>query len=142
MKRRQTFNPKRQLASARELEHYAPLEKLAELVGYGGNPEHKRNPGDFGLTPPSSPRPAKTLCDDALIFTRGEAESLLREGIRRGFLSAQSQNDWPKNIWAVTDRGVPLEAQIENPVQGMYHGYPMPTADPFRSVVIERWGPV
>lgn len=28
---------------------------------YEGSPHHKRNPGDFGLTPPSAPRLDKTL---------------------------------------------------------------------------------
>lgn len=37
------------------------LAKLASQVKYGGNPEHKRNPGNFGLTPPSGPRPGKSL---------------------------------------------------------------------------------
>ena len=31
------------------------LADLSERVSYGGNPEHKKNPGDFGLTPPASP---------------------------------------------------------------------------------------
>ena len=46
------FNPKRRLLqpSAEDVER---LCVLAEKVVYGGNPEHKRNPGDFGLTPPS-----------------------------------------------------------------------------------------
>lgn len=42
----------------------ADLKILARRAGYGGNPAHKRNPGDFGLPPPSDPRPFKTLCDE------------------------------------------------------------------------------
>jgi hypothetical protein len=52
--------------------------RLADAVQYGGNPEHKRNPGDFGLTPPASPRPDKTLCDTVELFERSEALRLLR----------------------------------------------------------------
>ena len=32
-----------------DLEH---CSDLAEQIRYGDNPEHKMNPGDFGLTPP------------------------------------------------------------------------------------------
>ena len=30
----------------------ARLEELANRAAYGGNPQHKLNPGDFGLSPP------------------------------------------------------------------------------------------
>lgn len=46
---------------------------------------------------------------------------------------------WPQNIWAVTSEGNPVEAQLENEVQGTYHGYPMPEADPLRHEIIKRW---
>lgn len=35
--------------------------------------------------------------------------------------------------------GEPLEAQLENAEQGIYHGYPMPANDPFRNQVLNRW---
>jgi hypothetical protein len=72
------FNPKRRplTPDANEL---ARLSALAKVVTYGGNPEHKRNPGDFGLTPPSDPRRAKSLCDAANIFSRTVAHSLLQK---------------------------------------------------------------
>lgn len=79
-------------------------------IQYTGNPEHKKHPGDFGLTPPSAPRLGKTLCDSVNIHTRAEAERLLREGIQRGFVSAQERGSWPQNIWAVSHAGEPLEA--------------------------------
>ena len=56
-------------------------KQLATKITYGGNPEHKRNPGDFGLQPPSQPRQGKTLCDEAEIFTRRDAQSLLRKAL-------------------------------------------------------------
>jgi hypothetical protein len=133
--KRKSFNPKRRIASVSARAH---LERLAAEVRYGGNPEHKRNPGDFGLTPPASPRLDKTLCDEAAIFHRGLALDLLREGIRRGLVSQQGST-YPQNVWAVSAEGVPLEAQLENPANGTYHGYPMPEADPLRKIVIERW---
>jgi hypothetical protein len=108
-----------------------------EDMRYNGNPEHKRNPGDFGLTPPSGPRPGKTLCGQVEIYSRAEALALLKAGVRRGTFSAQERDGWPQNVWAVTEKGEPLEAQLEG--QGTYHGYPMPAADPFREKVLERW---
>lgn len=132
------FNPKRQMADLDP----AGKERLCELAdraSYGGNPEHKKNPGDFGLTPPANSRMGKSLCDAAGIFTRKEALELLREGLRRGLASDRQEQGWPRNIWAQTDAGVALEAQLENPQAGTYHGYPMPESDPFAGLVKERW---
>jgi hypothetical protein len=115
------------------------MQELSHRARYGGNPEHKRNPGDFGLNPPIALRRAKTLCDDAGISRRQLAEELLRTGIRRGLISAVRVNGCPKNVWVVTEDGIPLEAQLENQETGTYHGYPMPLDDPFREKVFERW---
>lgn len=86
------------------------------------------NPGDFGLDPPSSPRPDKTLCDGTGIFERSKAVELLQEGVRRGLISVQERDGLPQNVWAVTLDGIPLEAQLENQVEATYRGYPMPLA--------------
>jgi len=134
--RNNRYNPKR------KLQDHLPAEErkeLADQVNYGGNPEHKRNPGNFGLTPPSDPRPHKTLCDDCGIFDKGIAESLLSEGVEKGTVSVQMKGKWPQNIWAVTSAGHAVEAQLENQVQGTYHGYPMPEADPMRHEILKRW---
>lgn len=140
MRRRKTLNPKRRVQSKpstdRDLEH---LRRLADAADYGGNPEHKRNPGDFGLDPPSSPRQGKSLCDGAGIFSRAEALGLLREGLRRGLVSVQERGGWPQNVWAVTKTGVALEAMLENPSKGVYHGYPMLDDDPLIEEIFERW---
>ncbi|MBK5914605.1 hypothetical protein CCR84_09790 [Rhodocyclus purpureus] len=142
MKRRYAqFNPKRKLLSPVEAEvRVDELQALASRARYGGNPEHKKNPGDFGLVPPSDPRQGKSLCDVAKIFKRNEAEKLLRTGLRKGFVSDRRVGDWPKNVWAVTDDGFAMEAQLENPDLGTYHGYPMPETDPLSLEVIRRWG--
>lgn len=108
-------------------------------AGYRGNPAHKSNPGDFGLTPPRDPRPDKSLCDEAEVFTRQEAERLLRSGLRRGLVSVQERNGWPQNVWAVANNGVALEAMLENEATGTYHGYPMTESDPLNRTVIRRW---
>lgn len=136
MRRRVSFNPKRRIA-----EDVSPgrLVNLASRVKYAGNPMHKRNPGDFDLSPPSQPRADKTLCDAVGVVSVRESLRLLRMGVAKGLMSEQTRGDFPQNIWAVTSEGHPLEAQLENPVQGTYHGYPMPSSDDFRELVLERW---
>jgi hypothetical protein len=134
---RQRFNPKREIVDPPP--SAAELNASAERVGYGGNPEHKRHPGDFGLIPPSAPRSDKTLCDEAHIASRSVAETALREGVRRGLISRATRGSFPQNIWSVTADGIPLEAQFENRDTGTYHGYRMPENDPFRAPVLSAW---
>lgn len=129
-----TFNSKRRIAAAP-----TDLERLAKRIGYGGNPEHKIDPGDFGLTPPSLPESDKSKCDWAGIARRSEALRLLRAGVRRGLVSEQRRGGYPQNVWSVTDEGYPMEAQLENRETGTYHRYPMPETDPFRDTILRRW---
>jgi hypothetical protein len=136
MRKRTGYNTKRRIRQEPDSDY---LERLAESVNYAGNPEHKINPGDFGLTPPSLPQADKTKCDIVKIFFKKEAIRLLKEGVRKGLISEQVRNVYPQNIWAVTESGWPLEAQLENPQKGTYHGYPMPETDPFRDHVIAKW---
>ncbi|MCK5797971.1 MAG: hypothetical protein KAI47_12335 [Deltaproteobacteria bacterium] len=137
MNGRKRFNPKRKRRPSPL--NSAEQENLFARVTYTGNPAHKRNPGDFGLDPPATPRPDKTLCDDAKIFSVAVARELLCAGIQRGLLSVQERNGFPQNIWAVTEEGVVLEAQLENQKTGAYHGYPIPETDPLRQKVIAWW---
>lgn len=132
------FNPKRRIADE---EHLAGLDTMAlsRKIRYCGNPEHKLHPADYGLGPPPSPRPGKTLCDGNGPFLRKQAEELLRLGCRKGMLSEQCRGSWPQNIWAVDKSGNAYEAQLENQEKGEYHGYPMPMADPLRDLVISTW---
>jgi hypothetical protein len=132
------FNPKRRFLAV-DTDVLKRLDDLSKKVSYGGNPEHKKNPGDFGLTPPASPRQGKSLCDVADVFTRHEALNLLQEGMRRGLVSDREEQGWPKNVWSVTKSDIPLEAQLENPATGCYHGYPMPGSDPLAAEVLARW---
>jgi hypothetical protein len=134
---RQRFNRKRQIADP--LPPEAERVALAGRVGYGGNPEHKRYPGDFDLIPPSAPRADKTLCDAVNITTRAAALAALREGVRRGLVSRARRGDFPQNVWSVTADGIPLEAQLENRETGTYHGYPLPEHDEFRATVLRAW---
>lgn len=133
---RATFNPKRKIRTAAAPDD---LANLAKRVKYAGSPFHKRNPGDFGLSPPSQPRPDKTLCDITGVTTARESLRLLRRGVSKGLISERTRGGFPQNIWSVTDDGIPLEAQLENMAQGAYHGYPMPLADDFRDQVLRRW---
>jgi hypothetical protein len=137
MRQRRGFNRKRRICGAEDLPQ--DLRQLADRVAYGGNPEHKRNPGDFGLTPPSRPRPDKSLCDGVGIFERKEDLRLLRQGIRRGWISAAACGGFPQNVWTVTADGHPLEAQLENADKGAYHGYPLPEDDPMHEVILREW---
>lgn len=138
MRPRSGYNPKRKIAPQDAMTE----EQRADLVrrsGYGGNPEHKRNPEDYDLTPPASPRPGKTLCDAAGRILKADAERLLANGIAKGMVSTRQLNGWPQNVWVVTDTGAAFESQLENQDQGVYHGYPMPTDDDFRETVLEEW---
>ena len=138
--RRKTYNPKRQIHSVPvSREDRAKLNIVARNATYGGNPEHKRNPGDFHLTPPANWKPDKELCDRISVFQRTEATRLMRNGIRKGLVSIQQRNGWPQNIWSMTDSGEAIEAELENQEIGSYHGYPMSVNDPFRKEVIKRW---
>jgi hypothetical protein len=67
MRKRRAYNTKRRIQDAFPSMAY---EELLRCARYGGNPEHKRNPGDFGLIPPSNPKPDKSLCDEAGIFSQ------------------------------------------------------------------------
>ena len=133
-----SVNPKRRLRVVEAAERGA-LGAFAQGVRYGGNPGHKKNPGDFGLTPPSGARLGACLCDDANIASNAEALRYLQEGLRRGFVSERRCGDWPQNVWAVSDAGWPLEAQLKNRGTGTYHGDPLCEADPLREEILRRW---
>ena len=47
------------------------------------------------------------------ISTKEQALGLLQEGARRGLISTRLSNGFPQNIWAVTEDGIALEAQLE-----------------------------
>lgn len=136
--RNNQFNPKRKMLEINECD-FSHLLDLSSKVQYGGNPEHKKNPGNFKLTPPSLPRAGKSLCDSVKVFTRREALELLKKGLKNGLVSDRFEGQWPKNIWSVMDDGTPLEAQIESSETGSYHGYPIPAGDPFYDAVVEQW---
>ncbi len=132
------YNQKRKIRHIKEVD-IEKCRQLARRVRYGGNPEHKRNPGDFNLTPSASPRSAKSLCDTVEIFEKRTALEYLKEGLKKGMISISEKNGWPQNIWALDENGWPMEAQLENQETGTYHGYPLPESDPFAQKVAEEW---
>ena len=140
MKPRRTVNPKRKLRPVpQSAEALAELQALGANASYGGNPEHKRNPGDFGLDPAAQPRQGKSLCDRAQVSSREVALGLIKDGLRRGLVSVQVRNGWPQNVWAVAPNGVSVEGMLENAETGAYHGYPMLPIDPLIDDVVGRW---
>lgn len=132
--RRKRFNWKRRIDSTRS---DSELAILAERVTYGGNPEHKIDPGDFGLTPPAIPWADKSKCDSVGVLDSHTALRLLREGVRRGLVSKQVRGDFPQTVWSVTDCGAPVEGQLENQHKRVYHGYPMPANDTLTESVLK-----
>ena len=136
MSRYGKFNRNRRLASTGTYPK-PKLAELAESVRYSGNPEHKRNPEDFDLTPPAQARRGKTLCDLEKKFKRADALKYLRLGLERGAVSEQSVGGWPRIVWAMTEDGMPLEARQDQP--GSYHGYPIPHEDPMATQIREYW---
>ena len=109
-----------------------------ENAAYEGSPNHKKNPGDFGLTPPAAPRPHKTLCDEANVTSLAEAKRLFRLAITRGMVGDKSVGSFPKNLWVV-DGSVVFEAMIGGSQMGKYHGYPIRKADPFYEEILDEW---
>ena len=114
--------------------------QLLESAQYEGSPYHKRNPGDFGLTPPARPRPDKTLCDEAAVNSKAAAEALFRAGIARGLVSeARTPSGFPKEFWVIDDEGNVFEAMYGGSQDGCYHGYPVRRNDPLFAEVVKRW---
>lgn len=139
LRRSGQFNPKRRIIGIDEASRLDGND-LAKRVSYGGNLEHKYQPGDYGLGTPPKPRPHKTMCDADGPFQKAHAVALLKTGAEKGMISPQRRNDWPQNIWVIADgSNIAYEAQLENPDQGVYHGYPMPADDPFRATVLKEW---
>lgn len=114
---------------------------LRERTAYQGSPHHKRNPGNFGLTPPAAPRLDKTLCDEAGVFQRSVAEDLFSKAIARGLVSeATVKEGFPKQLWVVDDQGQVFEAMYGGSAPGRYHGYPIRRTDPLFEEVRKAWG--
>jgi hypothetical protein len=112
---------------------------LLERACYEGSPLHKRNPGDFGLTPPASPRPDKTLCDIAEVLTLQKAKHLLESAIKKGVASESRQaQHFPTSLWVVDGEHV-LEARYGGSRLGYYHGFPIPKDQALYELIRQWW---
>jgi len=111
---------------------------LRRNAGYEGSPYHKRNPGDFGLVPPSVPRPDKTLCDEAGVRSKQEALRLFALAVEQGLVSeATTHGDYPKELWVVDEHGRVFEGMYGGSRDGRYHGYPIRRSDPLHQRIRE-----
>ena len=133
--KRSSQNPKRRIALSTSADD---CTALAAAIGYGGNPEHKKNPGDFSLIPPAAAQADSTLCDITGVFTKAEALATLKAGVLQGLVSVQTRNGLPQNIWSVVN-GIAIEAELENEVLAVYHGYPLTVGEPLEREVLSRW---
>lgn len=106
---------------------------------YEGSPFHKRNPGDFGLTPPAAPRPDATLCDETRVLELATARRLFAEAIDGGLVSEAGTGEFPKELWVVGADGQVFEAMYGGSRAGAYHGYPIRRSDPWFDVVTRAW---
>lgn len=113
---------------------------LRKNGGYEGIAYHKRSPGDFGLIPPAAPRPDKTLCDEAGLTQRAEAEELLAQAIDGGLASeAIGAPGFPKQLWVLSQDGQVFEAMYGGSKTGLYHGYPIRHSDPLFDQIVTAW---
>ena len=139
MPKRQGNNPKRRLAPRDELDT-ADLRRLSREARYVGSAHHKSRPGDYRFTPPTSPRPNKSLCDGRRIVRIREAGTLFRQGLSRGMVSRYEEGGFPKYVWAVDRNGEVYEAKAGDDGRS-YHGYAL-NADGERDLcrwVITEW---
>jgi hypothetical protein len=54
-------------------------------------------------------------------------------------VSEQTRGGFPQNVWSLSEKGIPVEAQLDNEIQGTYHGYPMTERDPMADVITQEW---
>lgn len=117
----------------------AELDGFADIASYDGRSYHKSKPADYGLEPPASPRPTKSLCDDKRIIYLAEARELLESAIRLGMVSAESnRNVLPKYAWAVDEDGEVYEAKLGGDSR-RYHGYRLSRDDKARKWILKEW---
>jgi hypothetical protein len=95
------------------------LEAIAGRVTYVGSAEHKTYPSAAGRP---RRRADATKCDPRLHGDFGRLTEWLRSGIRKGYIAAPWEGDFPRYAWAEID-GTWYEARLVNSVQGTYKGW-------------------
>ena len=117
----------------------AELGAFANVASYDGRAYHKSKPADYGLDPPVSPRPTKSLCDDKRVVNLAEAKQLLGRAFALGMVSAASTADaLPKYAWAVDDDDEVYEAKLGGDGRH-YHGYRLSRDDRTRKWLLDEW---
>lgn len=117
----------------------AELDRFEDTAGYDGRSYHKSKPADYGLQPPASPRPTKSLCDDRRTIYLAEARGLLKRAINLGMVSTVSnKNGLPKYAWAVDEDGEVYEAKLGEDGRH-YHGYRLSRDDKTRKWMLKEW---
>jgi hypothetical protein len=118
----------------------AQREFLRQHAAYEGSPLHKREPNNFGLVPPASPRPDKTLCDEAGVVEKQVAIALFERAITVGLVSAKDRvQGFPAQMWVVDDSGRVFEMIYGGSRTGRYHGYPIRRANPLFDKISLAW---
>lgn len=98
---------------------------LRDHARYEGSPLHKKEPHNFDLTPPTSPRPDKTLCDEAGIFEKQIAFELFARAIDVGLVSAKDKvAGYPAQMWVVDDDGRVFEMIYGGAARGVTMAIP------------------
>lgn len=113
---------------------------LQEQARYEGSPLHKKDPHNFDLTPPTSPREDKTLCDEAGIFEKQVAFDLFALAIDVGLVSAKDKVEgFPAQMWVVDEHGRVFEMIYGGSRTGRYHGYPIRRSNPLFERISVAW---
>ncbi len=113
---------------------------LRDRARYEGSPLHKKEPHNFDLTPPTSPRLDKTLCDEAGIFDRQVAFDLFSRAIEVGLVSEKDKvPGFPAQMWVVDDAGRVFEIIYGGSQEGYYHGYPIRRSNLLFDKILTAW---
>ncbi len=95
------------------------LRDVALKASYVGSPEHKDRPTFAGHP---RPRADASICDPNLSKSQADLTERLQESIRRGFVGAPWEGDFPRYAWCVINEDV-YEARLVNKGNGEYKGY-------------------
>jgi len=100
----------------------AVLGALADAVSYAGSAEHKARPVHESFTVEPALRTDASRCDPTI--PREEAQVALREAVRRGCVSEDSDGRFPRYVWGWL-RGSPHAARLDNRESGEYKAWPI-----------------
>jgi len=96
------------------------LAAAAPRVRYVGSSEHKDTPSPAGR---ARPRADATICDRSFLSRWEEVEEWLRTAIRRAWVGAPWEGDFPRYAWYRDTDDTVFEARLVNRGLGEYKGY-------------------